>query len=127
MPEMATTKTKRKRLKLSQFLAEHGVRYKWIGTWPAIPVSLGPLDSTPRQVPQIVGVQVWNGQDWKEQPIEVPPDTPPEWVGRIYERIFQQVLKFNRSMSIEFLDAVSPVASKPASRGRIKTSHSEVL
>ena len=90
---------------LSEFLRKHGVRYKWIGTWPAIPVKPNPAEPTPRREPQILEQQVWSGGICKKTLIQIPPDLPPEWVERIYERIFQQVLKFKTIWSIEFLDA----------------------
>jgi hypothetical protein len=107
MREMTTTKTKRTRLKLSGFLAEHGVRYKWVGTWPAIPMKRNSLEATtPRRVPTKVRMEVYKAPGtWVEHFQEVPPDAPPEWVDRIHERIFDTVLPLKKNMSIEYLDA----------------------
>jgi hypothetical protein len=103
----AKTKTKRKwhtQPSLSAFLAGHGVRYRWVGFWPAIPVKLGQHDPDLRREPTKVRMVVNNVEYFQE----VPPDAPPVWVDRIHERFFEKVLWFknNKSLkSIEFLDA----------------------
>ena len=101
-------------------LRKRGVRWRWVGTWPAIPDWLDPAEPTPRRVPQIVGVQVWSGKDWKAAPIEVQPDAPPQWVDRIHERFFEKVLwlKSSKPKSIDFVGAaiygfVSAASSVP--------------
>jgi len=107
MQAVTTTKTKRKRLKFSKFFAEHGVHYKWVGTWPAIPMKPNSLETTtPRRVPTKVRMEVYKAPGtWVEHYQEVPPDVSPEWVDRIHERIFDTVLPLKKNMSIEYLDA----------------------
>jgi hypothetical protein len=161
MSDVTATKTKRKRLKLSEFLAEHGVRYRWIGTWPAFPKALRANEPDPRRTPatqilfigrplektlltpeqqaatekldrlderikrayaddrlqQAEGLKRKYERLWKEtfpkgwppkfsqETVEVPPDVPPLWVEKIYERIFDKVLPLTKKMSIDFLDA----------------------
>jgi len=40
-----------------------------------------------------------------EAAVEVPADTPPEWVENIYEQIFKKILPLKRGMTIDSLDA----------------------
>ncbi len=40
-----------------------------------------------------------------EVEVEVPPNAPPEWVEKIYERLFEKILPPKKGMSVEFYDA----------------------
>jgi hypothetical protein len=104
MPERTAMKTTPPMRGLSEFIHQHGVRYKWVGSWPAIPVKLGPHDPDPSRVPAKVLMLVNNVEHFQI----LPPDAPPEWVDRIHERFFEKLLWFKNSnalKSIEFLDA----------------------
>ena len=103
-------KARAPRRKLAEFLAQHGVRYKWVGTWPAIPRALRWNEPVPRRA----AAESWI-QSAKMQPdgsikfvdvkFEVPPDAPPPWVENIYECLFEKILPLKRGMTIEFYDA----------------------
>ena len=97
--------------KLSELLGKNSIRYKWVGIWPAIPVALRAYETPPRKTAttgrvftchiEKVGGPITRG----EIIVEVPPDAPPAWLGKIRERIFEIVLPLKKQMSLEFYDA----------------------
>jgi hypothetical protein len=94
---------KKQHSRLAEFLAQHGVRYKWVGTWPAIPVKLGPLEFDERALrdapPSVVYLADGTSLTMP------PPDVLPAWVERIYERLFEKILPPKKDMTIDFYDA----------------------
>src|ERR1017187_4236389 len=98
-----------KQAKWSQFLAQHGIRYKWKGTWPAIPVAIrageSPYRTTAKKVP-LISVSYEKGEIIrKNQIIEWPPDAPPAWVEKIHWRLLEEILPFWKGKSLDFFDA----------------------
>lgn len=91
--------------KLADFLAKHGVRYKWEGTWPAIPVKLGVMEFDERKwrdnPPNLV-VEELAGGTFIKMP---PPDVTPAWVENIFERLCEKILPPKKGMTLEFYDA----------------------
>lgn len=104
---MSSTVTKNKRihLTLAKFLTRHGVRYKWVGAWPAIPVKLAPLEFDKRvwrdAPPNLVVHNLADGTSIKM----LPPDVLPVWVESIYECLFEKILPLKKDITIEFYDA----------------------
>jgi hypothetical protein len=92
---------------LWESLRQRGVRWRWVGTWPAVPDWLHPTEPTPRRVPQQMVVEVYRPEGCKQVPVEVQPDAPPQWVDRIHERFFDKVLwrKSSKPKSIDFIGA----------------------
>jgi hypothetical protein len=87
------------------------VRYKWEGTWPAIPVVLSANAPAPRREPvKTPPCEICEGQpdgSIKRFTLqsEIPPDAPPMWVEKIYENLFEKILPLEKRMSLEFYDA----------------------
>jgi len=97
-------------MKLSEMLAGLHGRYKWLGTWPAIPHALRRDEPDPRRAPlqqRLLTVTAQPDGTIKraEVTIEVPPDVPPKWVENIYERLFEKILPPQKGMTVECYDA----------------------
>jgi hypothetical protein len=90
--------------KLAKFFARHGVRYKWDGSWPAIPVRLGVMEFDERvwrNNPPNLDVEIAGGTIIKMPP----PDVTPAWVEKIYELLFEKILRLKNGMTLEFFEA----------------------
>lgn len=108
-------KIKRKRVKLSEILAGLHGRYKWVGTWPAIPAKLRWDEPTlSREAVKAPPCEVAEAQpdgSIKRYTFqsEIPPDAPPVWIENIYERLFEKILppkqRATETLTVEFYDA----------------------
>ncbi len=105
---------KRKRVKLAEILAKLHGRYKWTGTWPAIPVKLQWDEPTPLREPIKQRIQTAEAQpdgsiQWRGVEVEVPADAPSVWIENIYERLFEKILppkqRATEALTVEFYDA----------------------
>src|SRR5579862_9143503 len=99
----------REQSKLAAFWGKHGIRYRWLTTWPPFPVRLAWDDPGPPHSP--AEQRVWTmkmGDDGtiqrSEEVVEIPANVP-SWVNEIAERIWEILLPLIKGVSLNHYEA----------------------